>query len=45
MNSSKLHNEEIWVNLEKWKKKPLLKLIYDDFYYLIAENVNKQIIG
>jgi len=45
MESSELHNEEIWVNLEKWKAKPLLQLIYDDFYHLIAQKVNQEIDG
>lgn len=45
MNSSELHNEEIWVNLEKWKTKPLLQIIYDDFYKLLVENINKQLEG
>jgi SAM-dependent methyltransferase len=45
MNTIEQHNKEIWINLEKWKSKPLLQKIYDDFYALIFSQINNKLNG
>ena len=39
------HNVEIAQNMESWKKKPLLRRIYDDFYKEILKWVDKDARG
>jgi SAM-dependent methyltransferase len=39
------HNKEIKKNLEVWNRKPLLRLIYEDFYDEILEWVRKDLRG
>lgn len=38
-NSITRHNNEIHRNLEAWRRKPLLRLIYRDFHKIIADNL------
>lgn len=45
MKEIQQHNIEINDNLKKWNSKPLLREIYNDFYKLISENVNKNVKG
>ena len=39
------HNEEICRNRENWRKKPLLQMIYGDFYRLIGSQLNREAAG
>lgn len=39
------HNNEIQKNVEFWEHKPILHTIYDEFYSLIANNLNQSIDG
>jgi SAM-dependent methyltransferase len=42
-NSDIRHQEEILKNLEKWRQKPLLQLIYRDYAEIIKEYFNKEL--
>ena len=39
------HNNEIHKNLKAWRRKPLLQLIYRDFYKLLSDNLQYGIKG
>jgi SAM-dependent methyltransferase len=39
------HNREILANAESWKRKPLLQMIYRDFYRLIESELNRSLDG
>lgn len=43
--SDEQHNIEIHENLKYWNNKPLLRDIYDDFYDLIAAQINYKLDG
>jgi SAM-dependent methyltransferase len=45
MTDFERHNDEIQQNIEFWAKKPILHTIYDEFYSIIAKNINRSIDG